>query len=69
MLTELASKVREYMGQNPKEKPVVFNPKQASTSSTISPNNMESRKSELLELCTFTPHTGNVAQTGGVPGA
>lgn len=69
MLTELASKVREFMGRNPKDEPVIFDPKQASTSSTISPNNMESRKNELLELCTFTPHTGNVAQAGGVLGA
>lgn len=70
MLTELASKMREFMGKNPKDEPVNFDPKQASTSPTISPNNMESQKNKLLELCTFAPHTGNVAQTGeGVPGA
>ncbi|ODM18140.1 hypothetical protein SI65_06011 [Aspergillus cristatus] len=68
MLTELASQVRELMGRNPKDEPVIFDPEQQSTSSAISPSNMESWKNKLLELCTFTPHTGKVAQTGeGVP--
>ena len=64
MFTDFTRKVKELAGLNPKDEPVIFNPAKASSSPTISPNNMKSRKDNLLELCTFTPPTGNVAQTG-----
>lgn len=60
MITDFARKVKELVGLNPKDEPVIFDPEKASTS----PNNTKSRKDNLLELCTFTPPTGNVTQTG-----
>lgn len=64
MFTDFTRKVKELAGLNPKDEPVIFNPAKASSSPTISPNNMKSWKENLLDLCTFTTPTGNVAQIG-----